>query len=108
VLFNTAISGHNAGYILYTPSNNTIYLRNDNHSEWMAGVIGSSTILQNSQVWIDCSEASATNLSSTNKRLRIEIYFKLAFQGQKNIYQLAIDASGARSDWEKTGEYLVY
>jgi hypothetical protein len=63
--------------------------------------------LENSQVSIDVSQVSASDPNSTDKSLSIPMEFKDVFAGSKNLYQLVMDSSGARSDWDDQGDFTV-
>jgi hypothetical protein len=106
-LVNSTLSGNNGAYVLYQPSSNTISLRNDGHSAWLSATIGSSTILQNSQVSIDASTASTSTPNSSDRILNLTMNFKAPFVGDKNLYQMATDSLGTRSPWEDKGNYTV-
>jgi hypothetical protein len=95
-LINTSISGYRGVYVYYVPAANMLYLRDDNDSSWGAGKpVGSSGYLGNSQVSIDVVRATVTR-TATDLTLTLPLTFTASFAGQKNVYLMGVDFSGAR------------
>src|SRR5712691_8559884 len=101
VLFNSVLSGANACLVAYNRPTNLLYLSNDAGTGLVAGTVtpGVAGSVANSQ----CTLASggAVAASGTNLTVPVNLTFKAAFSGAKNVYMLAVDSSGTlnSSSW---------
>lgn len=106
-LVNSSLSGVASAYVLYSPSSNTLLLRNDGDNGWTSGTVGSAAMLSNSQVTINLASVSAT-LSTTDLTLTVPMAFLGTFNGGKTIYMAADDLTGASpAGWQAKGSFLV-
>ncbi len=106
VLFNSAVTGSNGCYFNYDRANRQIWLANDTASQWNPVGIGSAATVQNSQCSIDGAASSAT-ASGSNAVLTLQVAFKAAFAGSKNIYMYVSDMGGLNTGWMKAGAWNV-
>ncbi len=106
-LVNTASSGFTKClYVYYKPSTNTIYLAKDSGRSWTSAHPGSSKILQNSYVRIDCSK-SVSAQTAFYHNVDLAVSFKQAFSGQKKMYLMTIDKAKAGSGWVEKGAWTI-
>jgi hypothetical protein len=106
-LVNSALTGAQGAYLMYSLASNTLSLRNDADSAWSSGVVGTSGVLSNSQVSIDLA-STAVFTSATDATLSLPLIFRGAFNGAKNIYMAADDLAGASPvGWQVKGTFLV-
>ncbi|MDD5428580.1 MAG: glucoamylase family protein [Candidatus Omnitrophica bacterium] len=87
-------------YGYYDRSRDKIYLLSDTNS-WMTAAPGSSAILENSYVKVDCSKTT-TSGSGTTLAVNWNITFKSTFTGVKNAYMLVRDST-ASAGWTQKG-----
>jgi hypothetical protein len=90
----------------YDRASRQLYLLNDAASDWMPGVLGIGTVLQNGQ----CSVAlnrSSVSMSGTTLTLNVAMTFKSSFEGAKQVYLYAANASGSNSGWQDRGDWTV-
>lgn len=106
VLLNTAISPAEAVYVLYDPSRNLLYIRNDAGTAWVGGAQpGSDAVLENSFFRLYCSETLATKSGSVlTLSLPIEPRASLAGRCLK-AWLYAIDSAGQQDGWDEFGEF---
>jgi hypothetical protein len=66
--------------------------------------ISTDIVLQNSQCYVNAATATAA-LSGNTLTLNLPMLFEAAFNGTKNIYMHALDASGTNSGWQQLGAW---
>jgi len=108
VWFNAtfASSSSNSCMLYYNRPAGQINLLNDAGTTWMTGTLGSGTVLQNNQ----CSIALATssvNLTGNTLTVNLNMTFKPAYGGAKNVYMYAASGSGINSGWQDRGDWTV-
>jgi len=87
----------------YNRATNKLYLRNDANTSWGTGYSpGTTRILENSYVRMDCSQTSVSG-SGRKMMIRWAVSFKDTFLGVKNIYLYVQDAGGSKAGWTKKG-----
>ncbi len=92
--------------LYYSPATNQLNLLNDNATAWLSATLGTATVLQNSQCLVNTATTTAT-LSGNTLTLNLPMLFQTAFQGPKNIYLRALDASGTNGGWQQLGSWNV-
>lgn len=85
------------------PQTGTVGLMSDNGSTTTTRLLGSGTILQNSQCAVGATALAVSGLSDL---LTVTITFKGAFDGVQNIYMYAANAA-ANTGWSVRGTYYV-
>ncbi len=94
----------NSCFIVYDSLRATVQLQYDNLAGSNTKSISSSTPISNSQ----CSIASASvQNSGLSIVLSLTISFTATFNGQKNIFMYASDASGASTGWQQMGTFTI-
>jgi len=91
----------------YDKANNRLYLRDDTGTKWRGGYqLGSSNLIQNSYVTLDCSR---TTVSGNDDTLTINwvVTLKGCFTGVNKLYLCARDFLYAVTDWEMLGTYSI-
>jgi hypothetical protein len=106
VVMNGSLNGVNACYFQYYQGGNSLSLANDGASSATGGTIGSATTLSNSQCQINLGASSVTG-SGNNLTLSLNITFKSAFLGTKNVYMTATNAAGLSSSWLSMGTWTI-
>ena len=105
--FNTNLtSAGNSCILYYQPSINQLNLLNDGATVWLAATPGAATTLQNSQCSVNVA-ATTVVPSGNTLTLNLQVTFKPAYAGAKNVYMFASDASGANSGWQQLGKWTV-
>jgi hypothetical protein len=93
--------------MLYQARTNKVLLRNDRGTRWWGGrLVGSSNVVQNSQVKVYCARTTVTRAGNTIS-VRWAVEFKPAFRGRTKMYLKARDLAGATSDLEQKGTWTV-
>jgi len=93
-------------YTFYDRTLNRIHLMGDD-GQWLpAAVLGSSVMLENAQVIIDCA---GTSIVGEGDKLKVKwkITFKPPLAGAKDVYLYAKDFAGASSGWKKKGTCVI-
>ena len=108
VYFNATLANpaSNACLLYYNAMTNQISLLGDNGTTWQAATQGSATNLQNSQCSINVGTSTITTFGNT-LIWYVPMTFNAAYAGAKNIYLLAVDASGSNSGWQQDGAWTV-
>jgi hypothetical protein len=107
VWFNATFgSAASSCMVYYTRSTNTLNLLNDAGTAWMAGTVGGSGTLQNSQCAVALGSTGAPT-SGTALTLTLSMTFAPAFSGAKNVYLYAAGAGGQNSGWQTRGTWTV-
>jgi hypothetical protein len=98
ILVGSALSPANSCYLYYERVSNRLWLAGDAGSWGPAAGIGAPGMLENSQctVWTQASVASAGGSSLT---LNLHITSTAAYSGNKTLFALVRDKSGASSGW---------
>lgn len=97
----------NAVYLRYNQNRNSLSLRNDTNSSWTSCTPGTSKILANNQVSIDCAATSVRGSGDTLS-LVLNIKFTQVVAGLTfPVYQRAVDDNGLASIWQNTGTLSV-
>ena len=106
MLINGSLTMASACYLHYDRVLNKISLRNDNDSAWLGPVtLGSGTTLENTQCRVNTSTSSAS--TATNLTVNLDLTFKAAFNGLKQIYMQTTDMGGLATGWQQRGSWTV-
>jgi predicted chitinase len=105
-VINGSLNGVNACYFQYYQGSNSVSLANDGASSATAGTIGTATTLSNSQCQINLGASSVAG-SGNSLTVSLNITFKAAFLGVKNIYMTATNAAGLSSSWLSMGTWTI-
>ena len=97
-MFNATFSGINSCMVEYSRPANTLYLLNDAGIVWSPAIIGSATVLSNSQCSVNAATTTAI-LSGNNLTLALPVTFASADGGAKTIWGYAA-GSVANSGWQ--------
>lgn len=107
LLINTSVNGSNCFYGYYHRNSNKLYLRNDANTKWLGGYVpGTSNIIENSYVKLNCSTTTISG-SSTTLTVNWSIIFKSPFTGAKNTYLYVRDNANAYSGFTKKGTWTI-
>lgn len=101
---SSSTSLNNSCFIVYDSLRATVQLEYDNLTSSTSKAVNSTATLSNGQCSIGASVASFSGLSVI---LTLTIEFTASFNGSRNIYMFASDASGASTGWVKNGTYTV-
>ena len=101
--FSAAGSAVNSCDVVYNPVAGTLSLLADNALSQTSKALGSATILQNSQCQVGAASVSIVGLQLLET---VSITFKGAFNGSKNIYMSASEASSS-TGFVQRGTYTV-
>ncbi|MBZ5678393.1 MAG: hypothetical protein LAP61_29510 [Acidobacteriia bacterium] len=105
VLFAPSLSYLNSCFVIYDRNRGTIQLEWDSVLGAASKPVSSTTTLQNSQCSIGATSVTASALSTT---LTLDVTFKSAFTGLKNIYMYGADGDGSiNTGWVQKGTYTV-
>jgi hypothetical protein len=99
-----ASSAANSCLTYYDSSNGRIFLLNDAGTTWMSALLFTGAGLQNSQCSLAFSSASV--VPGDGLKMILDVTFKPAFAGVKNIYLYAADAD-TDSGWHDLGDWTV-
>jgi hypothetical protein len=103
---STASGAANVCMVRYEPSTGTMSLRDDS-GNWLTGqTFAQGGTQQNSQCSIAFSTSSATT-SGPTLTLTVNVTFKPAYAGAKNIYSYASSLGGSSTDWQLRGTWTV-
>jgi hypothetical protein len=102
---SVSASSSNSCLLYYSRGTSMLYLLDDGQT-WMAGALGSSTLLQNSQCAVSLSGSSAT-FSGNSLTLNLAMTFSAAYSGAKNIYMYAQNDANQNSGWQDRGDWTV-
>ncbi len=107
-MVNSAFSGANSCQVAYVHSTGLLYLLNNTGSGWMGGYPpGTLNTLTNSQCALPLAQVSVV-ASGNDLTLTLPLSFApTTYHGTKNIYALALDRGGLRSDWSIRGNWTL-
>ncbi|MEI8350502.1 MAG: fibronectin type III domain-containing protein, partial [Candidatus Omnitrophota bacterium] len=100
IYINTTLQGGpwNCCYSIYYKDTNKLVLYDDSGTTQIAGTPGSSAVLENSYVRIDCSQSQVT-YSGNTLTVKWCVYFRNPFAGDKKVWIQAKDTLNAYSGW---------
>jgi len=105
--FATGPSGAtNVCMVRYDPGSGTMSLRDDAGNWLAAQTFAQGGTQQNSQCSIAFSTSSASS-AGTTLTLTVNVTFKAAYAGAKNIYSYASSLDGSFTDWQLRGTWTV-
>jgi|GEM_PF-2564907 len=105
-IVNIGVTTWNGLYAYYDQAVNKLYVANDNGTFPDGCAPGSSNILENSYVKVDCSKTSVSGSGAT-LTVNWNITFKPAFAGAKNTYLYAMDNNFAYTAWVQKGTWKI-
>src|SRR5205823_2742610 len=105
-IFDTVVGKTNSCWVDYWAPTRMISLKNDDNVNWTQAVMGSSTVLQNSQCSVNPA-ASSSGGSATTMTLTLAMSFTNAYSGTKSIIVFAGDQAGLSSGWQTIGSWIV-
>ncbi len=106
VVFNTALNGVSACYVLFGRGTNQISLADDTGNNLTTAPLGAETVLQNSQCMVFAANSYQSG-SGTNLSLNLFVAFKAGFAGAKSIFSGTNDNAGTRSLFAQLGTWTV-
>ncbi len=106
VVFNTALNGVNACYVLFGRGTNQISLADNSGNTFTTAPLGAQTVLENSQCMVFAANSYQSG-SGTNLSLTLFVAFKPAFAGSKLIFSGTNDNAGTRSVFAQLGSWTV-
>ncbi|MEJ5296751.1 MAG: hypothetical protein WHZ52_01795 [Armatimonadota bacterium] len=109
VLINTSQNGANAGYVSYQLAQNRLWLRNDANTAWLGGFApGSSSVIENTQFRLYCSESSVT-VSGNTLTLRLSLEAKASMADRTcGVWLKCFDLQGLTADWTARGSMAFF
>jgi hypothetical protein len=106
ILFSTSANVNNACYLNYDRAGNRVSVSYDNAAAGSSPVVlGSSTVLANSQCTLK-GPGSSVSFTATTVKLRLDLNFSPSFIGTKNIYLLAAEP-GVNTGLQLVGTWTV-
>ena len=103
ILFGSALVAENSCFVVYDRNRGSIQLEWDNVMGAQIKPVSSSDTLQNSQCSIGATSVTTTAFSTT---VTLDITFKSAFAGPKNIYMYGADGDGSiNTGWVQKGTW---
>lgn len=108
LLISDQLSGVSAIYLLYTPQDNRIYLRNDANTAWLGGVLpGQALYIDNSQARVDVASTSAVRSGGT-VTVSWRIFIKSSLTGASTgAWLYSADNSGLIDGWDRFASYSI-
>lgn len=106
LLVHSQARADSACFLFFNRPANTLQLLNDAGTIWSAPITVGAGTLANSQCAVS-GAGSSTALSGNNLTVNFALTFPAAFAGDRNVYLLGIDSSGANSNWWLTGTWTV-
>lgn len=108
VLVNAVFRGAGSCQIAYVHTTGLLYLLSDTGGAWMGGYApGVLNTLSNSQCTLDVGSATVS-ASGNDITVTLPISFATTtLVGRQNIYAIALDRDGLRSDWNIRGYWLL-
>jgi uncharacterized repeat protein (TIGR01451 family) len=113
IIFNYAVTSPGACYFYFSPSNNLIYLNNNDGgvisgTGWIgSATLGSSGTLQNGQCSLNLATASFSG-AGDNLTLNLPLTFKAGLPGPQNVYMAVGDNGGLASSWTQLGTWTAW
>ncbi|MFA5337411.1 MAG: hypothetical protein WC330_03660, partial [Candidatus Omnitrophota bacterium] len=105
-IINTSTSGSKCFYGYYNQNTNKLYLRNDANSAWIGAYApGSSNVIENSYVKLDCAKTAITG-SGTTLSVKWAVTLKPTFYGSKKTYLYVKDDANTYRSWTKKGTWI--
>jgi YVTN family beta-propeller protein len=104
VIFDSAVTPFNTCFLVYYPSNNTLYLYNNNAATGTTWIKPGSGTLSNSQCTITGSGTSVVK-SGNNLTLNLEVTASSTYTGTQNIFVKANDNDGSTTGWLNEGTW---
>jgi len=107
-MVNSVLAGANSCQVAYVHSTGLVYLLNNGATAWTGGLPpGALNTLSNSQCAVPLA-SMAVSVTGNDITLTIPLSFATTtYHGTKNIYALALDTSGLRSDWAIRGTWTL-
>jgi|GEM_PF-3525795 len=103
ILFGTALVAEDSCFVVYDRNRGSIQLEWDNVMGAQIKSVSSSDILENSQCSIGATSVTTTAFSTS---ITLDITFKSAFAGPKNIYMYGADGDGTiNTGWVQKGTW---
>jgi hypothetical protein len=103
MLFASLLDVQNSCYVIYDRNLETLQLEWDSAMGADVKPVGSSTLVQNSQCAIGATSMTTTTLSTI---ISLDITFKGAYTGPKNIYMYGADGYGStNTGWVQKGTW---
>jgi alpha-tubulin suppressor-like RCC1 family protein len=96
----------NSCLIHYDAGTNVFYLRNDDDTDWWGLYAGTNTRIGNSQCELYAAGSGAAK-SGTDLVITMDISFRGAFAGDRNLYLRAGDRDSNVTDWQQVGTARV-
>jgi hypothetical protein len=106
VVINNTLSSASSCYFEVHPNNGVLYLAGDQVTSWGSLTFGGAGVVQNSQCAVSASGSSVA-LSGNEATFTVNVTFKPAFAGHRNIYMLVFDQGGRDSGWATAGSWTV-
>lgn len=106
VVVNTSAVDANSCSIRVQRAAGVVELASDSGSTWSSGTAGGLGTLQNSQCQVKLVNSSVA-VSGSTLTVVLDVVFAEAFAGQRNVYGLATDTSGASGAWKQLGSWTV-
>jgi len=103
---STSADATNSCYFWYHPSDNLIYLADDNGGGFGPGAVGQAGTLTNNECTLNVGASSVSRTPNT-LTLNVALNFEGQPAGQKNIYMFAQDNEGHTSTPQSLGTFTV-
>ena len=105
MLFASSLSYPNSCFVIYDRRRGTVQLESDDVTGASEQPVGSPIHLKNSQCEVGATSVTSSGLTNT---ITLDIAFKSAFNGLKNIYMYGANADGTvNTGWVQKGVYVV-
>ncbi len=106
VVIDTAVGRTNSCWLEYWAPTKTLFLKSDNGTTWAQAILGTSSVLHNSQCSID---PAASSVSGTGNTLSVNLAmaFTQAYTGNKSMFVFTGNVAGISSGWLTFGSWTV-
>ena len=106
LLAGTNPSAPGSCYLVYNQPQNTISLAADDGSTFPSAIIGSNSVLSNSQCNVSAAQVSIA-VNGQNLSITAAINFRPSFDGPKTLYMVGIGTNGAATSLQAMGTFQV-
>lgn len=106
-MFNGALNGAQACWIVYDKAANAVFLANDAATGTVGSAApGTNATLQNSQCTVNLVGSTVSGSGNT-LTLVLNLGFNHSFAGTQTIFLYAADSGGLNSGWQNRGSWTV-
>jgi hypothetical protein len=105
-VIDTAVGRTNSCRVEYWAPTRTLSLQSNENTTWSQAILGTATVLQNSQCSVNAASSTVYG-SGSSLDLTLDITFASAYQGTKSIFAFVADQAGLVSSWKTLGSWTI-